>query len=302
MTGPVATVRGGTRRAAAAVLNRTQSGSTARAVDGADEGAVYHGRTTANGAGQWTLAEGLTGGNATATATNTAGNTSQFSAPLALAAGPDADGDHVLDATDNCVNADNPAQENNDRNFIDNPDPYPDDVTRMHSDELGDVCDADDDNDGLGDTGGCIGDPDPFNSDTDGDRFLDGVECSLGRDPTNPNDYPPPIVLPDNDMDGVPDYDDPNDFAVDTDGDGLSDGIEYRFYQGAMGLADTDGDGCRDGREVASLNADQIVSSGDQGLLATGFITYFVNFDLNKDGVISSGDQGIMANRFGACP
>ncbi len=66
-------------------------------------------------------------------------------------------------------------------------------------DALGDVCDDDDDNDGLldsvetntgvfvspGNTGS-----NPMNPDSDGDGFDDGVEVSLGSDPNNPGSVP----------------------------------------------------------------------------------------------------------------
>jgi len=52
--------------------------------DAADEGAIYEGTATANAAGQWTLAKaaGFAGPFLTATATNAAGSTSEFSAPV----------------------------------------------------------------------------------------------------------------------------------------------------------------------------------------------------------------------------
>ena len=81
---------------------------------------------------------------------------------------PDADSDGVPDSIDNCPNVANFLQENND------------------SDAEGDVCDDDDDNDGLTDIeeenfDGIAGydpetDTNPFNSDTDGDGHLDGVD------------------------------------------------------------------------------------------------------------------------------
>jgi len=81
---------------------------------------------------------------------------------------PDADSDGVPDSTDNCPNETNSLQENFD------------------GDAEGDVCDDDDDNDGLTDIeeenfDGVPGynpgtDTNPFNSDTDGDGYLDGVD------------------------------------------------------------------------------------------------------------------------------
>jgi hypothetical protein len=45
---------------------------------------VYEGSTTADGAGNWTFDGSLHGPNVTATATDAAGNTSEFSAPVAF--------------------------------------------------------------------------------------------------------------------------------------------------------------------------------------------------------------------------
>jgi CSLREA domain-containing protein len=55
--------------------------------DAADEGAIYEGTTTANAAGNWTFNKpgGLAGPYVTATATDGAGNTSEFSAPVSVA-------------------------------------------------------------------------------------------------------------------------------------------------------------------------------------------------------------------------
>ena len=52
--------------------------------DDEDEGRVYHGSTTADASGNWSFADAVTGPNVTATATDSAGNTSEFSAPFAL--------------------------------------------------------------------------------------------------------------------------------------------------------------------------------------------------------------------------
>jgi parallel beta-helix repeat protein len=52
--------------------------------DDEDEGRVYEGSTTANGAGNWSFSGSLEGPNITATATDADGNTSEFSAPVAV--------------------------------------------------------------------------------------------------------------------------------------------------------------------------------------------------------------------------
>jgi hypothetical protein len=87
---------------------------------------------------------------------------------IATAPDNDGDGDWVPDSVDNCPNNANPLQENND------------------GDAGGDVCDDDDDNDGLSDLEekNFDGDPaynpltdtDPFNPDTDGDEIRDDVD------------------------------------------------------------------------------------------------------------------------------
>jgi hypothetical protein len=182
-----------------------------------------------------------------------------------------------------------------------------DDKTWPNSDALGDACDTDDDNDGISDAdeasgaacGGFITDALLF--DTDGDRARDGAECSIGTDPTSALSFP---ALADCGT------------AGDADGDKIATRIEFCYYGSSTTVADSDGDavggldgdGGRDGCEIASINADQVVSSGDQGKLAsgiTGSVPYHVGIDLNKDGLLNSGDQGTMASFIsppGQCP
>jgi polyhydroxybutyrate depolymerase len=210
---------------------------------------------------------------------------------------PDADADLVPDDADNCLAEPNFPQTNSDPNFMDNSPPYgaaADDKTWPMSDTLGDACDDDDDNDGLTDaeelSGSACGTvpTDPLVRDSDGDRYLDRAECVLGTDPLSAAAAPATV-------DCGP--------AGDADGDKISDRLEFCFYGTDAGNVDTDGDrtldGGTDGCEVASINADRIVSSGDQGMLAAGIslsVAYHANIDLNKDGVLSSGDQGLMAS------
>ena len=68
--------------------------------DDEDEGRVYEGSTTANGAGNWSFAGSLDGPNVTATATDSSGNTSEFSPPVAVPEPLDSDGDGFLDAVE----------------------------------------------------------------------------------------------------------------------------------------------------------------------------------------------------------
>ena len=215
----------------------------------------------------------------TATATPTATPTVT---PTVTACGGDADCDGYLDpqqanhagpsnttvSADNCPADSNSPQLNADGNYIDNSPPYApatDDKTHPNSDNMGDACDPDDDNDGITDsdeTSGADCDgvvTDALLRDTDGDRFLDGAECTMNSDPTSAASRPFISTC------GA---------TVDEDGDKIASRIEYCFYNSNPFVTDTDGDGAldggKDGCEVASLNADRIVNSLDQGMLASG--------------------------------
>ena len=89
----------------------------------------------------------------------------------------DTDGDGVLNSNDNCASVFNPSQDDNE------------------GDGLGDVCDPDDDNDGLTDVDETdVHGTDPFLWDTDGDFISDGDEVAAGTDPLDPTDPPPPPI------------------------------------------------------------------------------------------------------------
>ena len=92
----------------------------------------------------------------------------------------DIDDDTFCADDDNCPITANVDQANND------------------GDESGDVCDPDDDNDGLTDLQEISLGTDPFKSDTDGDGFDDLIEVNAGTDPNNPKSFPKDItrVLP----------------------------------------------------------------------------------------------------------
>ena len=85
------------------------------------------------------------------------------------AAEPDADGDGVSDASDNCPNTANANQANTD------------------NDAQGNACDADDDNDNLDDSAEAGLGTDPLNPDSDGDRLNDGDEVAAGTGPLDPD-------------------------------------------------------------------------------------------------------------------
>ena len=68
--------------------------------DDEDEGRVYEGSTSANGAGNWIFSGALDGPNVTATATDSSGNTSEFSAPVLVPESLDSDSDGFTDAVE----------------------------------------------------------------------------------------------------------------------------------------------------------------------------------------------------------
>ncbi len=228
------------------------------------------------------------------------------------------DGDGVGGTTDNCPFDSNVGQEHSDRNFIDQTPPSTqDDRTWPNSDPFGDACDTDDDNDGLSDSdeasgAACAGHvTNPALRDTDGDRNLDGAECTLGNDPTTSTSKPTPATC--SAYLGVTQI-------ADTDGDHIRDHIEFCNYNTDPNDTDTDDDQdgfpstglAKDGCEAASLNNDRAVNSGDQALLAIeiareGSQTLrLVSMDINKDGGVNSGDQLLLVTGFitpgGQCP
>ena len=253
--------------------------------------------------------------------THTFPPTATFTPTPTSCGGPDSDGDGVPDCSDNCITVPNPGQENNDRNFLDQTPPAPvDDWTRPNSDPLGDACDLDDDNDGIPDLDEVAGSPcgvptDPFLSDTDGDRFLDGAECALATGPTNPATKP--TIAQCAAALGVS-------ILADSDGDRLRDYVEYCHYSTDPNDRDTDGDQdgfpwnvntslnlTDDGCEAASFNNDRVVVSSEQLQLVIEILREPVpslrlrNLDINKDGSVNSGDQltvALFLAAGGVCP
>ena len=229
-----------------------------------------------------------------------------FSAEILVVTLDDYDNDGWKDWEDNCPTHYNPTQTNVfDGNFISNAPYYVvNDVTRARSDNIGDACDGDADNDGLvglptefNFTGPpCLAATDTYAFDTDGDRVFDGAECDLGTDPTNAASKPTLAQCGG---------------TTDADGDRLMDRIELCGYNTDPNIADTDGDGVRDGCEAVSNNMDTVVNSADQLLFAQEHIRVLnggvglPNLDLNKDGNYNSLDQLLMAfliQPSGQCP
>ena len=83
LAAPVITIASATQVSGTACANCTIEVFS----DATDEGAIYEGTTTADGSGYWTFtkASQLIGPYVTATATDAAGNTSEFSAPVSVA-------------------------------------------------------------------------------------------------------------------------------------------------------------------------------------------------------------------------
>jgi hypothetical protein len=73
------------------------------------------------------------------------------------------------------------------------PSPGSDDVC---GDGIGDVCDADDDGDGLSDAQEAALGTNPLLADTDGDGFDDGIEVAAGTDPLDPDSFPQGAAVP----------------------------------------------------------------------------------------------------------
>jgi hypothetical protein len=156
----------------------------------------------------------------------------------------DDDGDQVCGILDNCGNNVNFDQADND------------------GDGKGDVCDADDDNDGLLDERELANgvDLDPFDPDTDDDTISDRHEAGdAGDAPDSDGDGIRDGRDEDSDNDGIPDVDEAGDSnlstaPVDTDSDGHPD---FRDD-------DSDNDGVLDGSDNCRTlaNADQLNSDG----------------------------------------
>jgi hypothetical protein len=189
----------------------------------------------------------------------------------------DADGDEVQDGWDNCPTISNFSQPDAD------------------GDRPGDICDPDDDNDGLTDAAevvfpvpGCPNASAPISStdrDTDDDHLTDGWECSVfGSDPAN--------ILSRNL--GAPS-------AADVDVDRILDLIERRGYNANPASLDSDGDGCSDSVEIGSVDGTKTVADADRiivsrrvlGLLPPDPVQDYV-LDINKSGNMDDADRIIV--------
>jgi hypothetical protein len=219
----------------------------------------------------------------------------------------DDDGDGLEDILDNCPTVNNPGQENVNGEPMLLPKPVPvfNDATNPAGDNEGDACDNDIDGDGVANGAETLAGLSPYVWDTDGDRTNDGTELLCG---SNPLQSVSNLTGADTDNDKLPDSCEAlygtNPAMADSDGDGLSDGVEVRYWMSNPLSTNSDADDCTDAREVASVNVDRIVNSGDLGALAAHFGTLspqYRPFDSNGDGLINSGDLGFVASKYGAC-
>jgi hypothetical protein len=161
-----------------------------------------------------------------------------------------------------------------------------DDATWPEHDEQADLCDMDDDNDGLVDFAEMAGIScgtmisSPTDVDTDGDHLHDGWECANGSNPFDAASTFKGSGTADGDNDRVPDL------------------WEMRGYNGSAGSTDSDGDGCHDMVEIGSVNGNRALEDADRlatarrvlGLLATDPEQDYV-LDLNKNGAADDGDR-----------
>jgi hypothetical protein len=171
-----------------------------------------------------------------------------------------------------------------------------DDGTWPNHDNHGDLCDNDDDNDGLSDseelTGSACGNTVtiPIDADSDDDHLLDGWEC-------NPNGLPPsnPLDAASRQM-GVG--------TGDADGDLIPDLWERRGYNTRSG-PDTDGDGCSEMVEVASVDGNRAVTDADRLAVArrsfnispfdVGVYEQDFVLDIDHNGVVDDKDRLFVA-------
>lgn len=239
--------------------------------------------------------------------------------------GLDSDGDTVIDFFDNCDSHPNPDQANSDALPFENSTIIPGlDTSLPASDELGDACDSDDDNDqwpdvfeamgclsGPTDQGGDVAFDDnengnsalPFGSDaaddgpswdSDGDGALDGIECLFASDPLDWASKPPWGMPDDEDGDGLPlaieNALGSSDTDADSDGDTVPDGVEVRGWGSSPISVDTDFDGCQDWVEIVDINGDGKAALVDVwwvARMAFDIVPKHGALDINKDGLLN---------------
>lgn len=161
-----------------------------------------------------------------------------------------------------------------------------DDGTWPKHDAAGDICDTDDDNDGLVDVAEltgvmCGGVPTlPIDVDSDGDHQHDGWECANGSNPLDPASKSTASMAGDSDNDRIPDL------------------WEARGYALFAPDTDADDDGCHDMVETGSINGNRVLDDSDRMAVARGALHLLVLnaeqdyvLDMNKNGVVDDSDR-----------
>jgi hypothetical protein len=211
---------------------------------------------------------------------------------------PDADGDGVPDAIDNCPYVSNPDQANYDRRRDNGPNIPNQYTSNPASDWLGDACDTDKDNDRLPDSSeyGLYGCPNITVADSDADRAQDGWEVYTSYDPCSASSAPSWSGGGDSDGDHLLNGSERRGYTT-----CISSGDTYPGWTGCAEPMDSDGDGCSDMVEALDFNGDRRVNSTDVGLMNKRFAGKIdpdpvsdAIFDVNKDGGITSADTGTM--------
>lgn len=165
-----------------------------------------------------------------------------------------------------------------------------DDGTWPKHDSAGDVCDTDDDNDGLVDvaelTGAMCGTVPtiPVDVDSDGDHLHDGWECANGSNPLDASSKAMGSNMGDTDSDRVPDL------------------WEARGYFVFAPDTDSDDDGCHDMVEFGSVNDNRVLDDSDRIAVARSALHLLVVdaeqdyvFDMNKNGIVDDPDRLFVA-------
>jgi len=211
---------------------------------------------------------------------------------------PDADGDGISDAADNCPTVYNLDQLNGDGGGRPNGSLIPGEwAGNPAQDGLGDVCDSDNDNDALPDSSeyeaSC---PYRLVADSDGDRALDGYEVAMGSDPCAAASKPV-CTSP-----------------TDSDGDGFTDCMEHSGYNTCAFAGDTapgyttcasptdsDGDGCADWIEIVDIDGNRKADMNDVMVVAKRMFNLIPAsdsdpvLDMDKNGKVNISDAMLAA-------
>jgi hypothetical protein len=190
-----------------------------------------------------------------------------------------------------------PDAENTDAKPIENgPQLANKDITIEKGDGANDLCDTDDDNDGLTDSDESVfpvpGCPNASASlnwlalDTDGDGLTDGWECAQTSPTSDPANKASKAL-------GTPDP-----LDADMDDDRIPDLWEVRGYGGSGTDTDSDDDGCHDLVEVASVSDNKAVENADRLAVARRALNIWgpdpaqdYALDIDKNGQVLDADR-----------